>query len=54
MNKMVRNFQWPGQALAQDPVKQIFDRLFERTMFQGESSDESSVVTSHWVPRVDI
>ena len=54
MNKMVRHSQWPSQALAQDPVKQIFDRLFEGTMFRGDSSDESSVVTSQWVPRVDI
>lgn len=54
MNKMVRYPQWPGQGLTQDPIKQVFDRLFEGSLFQTESTDESSVVTSQWVPRVDI
>lgn len=54
MNKMVRYPQWPGQGLMQDPIKQVFDRLFEGSLFQNESTDESSVVTSQWAPRVDI
>jgi HSP20 family protein len=54
MNTMVRNSQWPGQGLAQDPLKQVFDRLFEGSLYQTGSTDESSVVTSQWVPRVDI
>jgi HSP20 family protein len=54
MNKMVNYPQWPGQGLVQDPIKQVFDRLFEGSLFQNESADESSVVTSQWVPRVDI
>jgi HSP20 family protein len=53
MNEMVRNPQWPGQDAAKDPVKQIFDRLFEGSLFHN-ATDESSVVTSQWVPRVDI
>jgi HSP20 family protein len=53
MNEMVRNPQWLGQGSIQDPIKQIFDRLFEGNLFQG-ATDESSVVTSQWVPRVDI
>ena len=53
MNEMVRNPQWPAQGSMKDPVKQIFDRLFEGTVFQS-ATDESSVVTSQWVPRVDI
>ena len=53
MNEMVRNPQWPGQGAMKDPVKQIFDRLFEGSLFQN-ATDESSVVTSQWVPRVDI
>lgn len=53
MNKMVRYPQWSGQGVARDPVRQIFDRLFEGGgLFQ--NSDESSVVTSQWVPLVDI
>ncbi|MGH8075886.1 MAG: Hsp20/alpha crystallin family protein [Lysobacter sp.] len=50
---MVRN-QWPGQGLTQDPIEQVFDRLFEGSLFQNTSTDESSVVTSQWIPRVDI
>ncbi|WP_425494590.1 Hsp20/alpha crystallin family protein [Lysobacter auxotrophicus] len=50
---MVRNPQWPAQGSMKDPVKQIFDRLFEGSLFQN-TTDESSVVTSQWVPRVDI
>ena len=53
MNEMVRNPQWPAQGAMKDPVKQIFDRLFEGSLFQN-GTDESSVVTSQWVPRVDI
>ena len=53
MNEMVRNPQWPAQGAMKDPVKQIFDRLFEGSLFQN-ATDESSVVTSQWVPRVDI
>ncbi|WP_457098087.1 Hsp20/alpha crystallin family protein [Lysobacter sp. P5_B9] len=50
---MMRTPQWPGQGLQQDPIKQVFDRLFEGSLFQN-GSDESSVVTSQWVPLVDI
>ena len=53
-NKMMRQSQWSNPGLVQDPLKQVFDRLFEGSLFQTGSSDESSVVTSQWVPRVDI
>lgn len=42
--------QWPGQTMLQDEIKQVFDRFFQ----VGENQDESSVVTSHWAPMVDI
>lgn len=50
---IVRYRQWPGQASLQDEVRQAFDRLFEGNFGQ-DMSDESSVVTSQWVPRVDV
>ena len=53
MNEMVRNPQWPVQGAMKDPVKQMFDRLLEGNFFQ-DTTDESAVVTSQWVPRVDI
>ena len=54
MNTMVRHPRWSGQDLTRDPIKQVFDRLFEGSLFQNESTDDSSVVTSQWAPRVDI
>jgi HSP20 family protein len=54
MNNLTRNPQWSGQGLTQDPIKQVFDRLFESTLFPNGTTDESSVVTSQWIPRVDI
>ena len=38
----------PPRAL-QDEIKQVFDKFFN-----GDSDDASSVVTSQWMPRVDI
>lgn len=52
MNQISRQRgQWPR---SQDPMGQLFDRLFDGSLFGDSSSDESSVVTSQWVPRVDI
>ncbi|MGY0504271.1 Hsp20/alpha crystallin family protein [Luteimonas sp. e5] len=42
--------RWPH---SQDPMGQLFERLFEGSLL-GDSNDESSVVTSQWAPRVDI
>ncbi len=53
MNKMVRYPQWGARGLQADPVRQIFDRLFDSSLFQ-DGGDESSVVTSQWSPLVDI
>jgi len=53
-SKSIRTPDWPGHSPAQDPIKQLFDRVFEGGLFQSASSDDSSVVTSQWVPRVDI
>lgn len=51
MNLMQQNQQRTGQSQAQDEFKQLFERFFNL----GENtSDESSVVTSQWAPRVDI
>ena len=41
---------WPAQARVHDDLKQIFDRFVNNA----DSPDESAVVTSQWVPRVDI
>ena len=41
---------WPAQARVHDDLKQIFDRFLNNA----DSPDESAVVTSQWVPRVDI
>jgi HSP20 family protein len=45
----VRHSPWIGRHGFQDEIRQVFDRLL------GESdTDPSTVVTSQWVPRVDI
>lgn len=54
MNKSMRHPEWPGRGLAQDPFALVFDRLFDGNLLQNGATDESSVVTSQWVPRVDI
>ena len=41
---------WPAQARMNDDIKQIFERF----LGHAEGPDESAVVTSQWVPRVDI
>lgn len=41
---------WPAQARVHDDLKQIFDRFLNNA----DNPDESAVVTSQWVPRVDI
>ena len=53
-NKMSRYSPISGQ----DPMRALLDRFFEggllsNGLFQ-DSADESSVVTSQWMPRVDI
>ena len=53
MNRTARYPQWGGQGTT-DPVRQILDRLFEGNFLQNGSKDESSVVTSQWIPPVDI
>ena len=54
MNKMMRHSQWSNDDARQDPLGQLVDRLFEGSLFRAGASDESSVVTSQWIPRVDI
>ena len=53
MNKLTRY-----APASQDPMRQLIDRLFDGSMLQGGllqgGNDESSVVTSQWMPRVDI
>ena len=51
---VVRYRQWPGQSSLQNEFRQMFERLFEGNLLDQGESDESSVVTSQWVPRVDI
>ncbi|WP_435528893.1 Hsp20/alpha crystallin family protein [Lysobacter enzymogenes] len=53
---MVRNPQWPMQSTAKsnDPVRHFMDQLFNDVFLRSNTTDESSVVTSQWVPLVDI
>jgi HSP20 family protein len=42
------------QNSLQNEFRQMFDRLFEGGLFDQRDTDDSSVVTSQWVPRVDV
>ncbi|WP_201313119.1 Hsp20/alpha crystallin family protein [Dyella sp. EPa41] len=53
-SQLIRPSEWPRQAMATDPIKQLFDRVFEGSLFPRASTDDSSIVTSQWAPRVDI
>jgi HSP20 family protein len=46
--------QYPAQARMQNEIRQAFNRLFDGNLFEQDESDDSSVVTSQWVPRVDV
>ena len=47
--------QYPQQRAASPQAQDEFKQLFERFFNLGENSaDDSSVVTSQWIPRVDI
>jgi HSP20 family protein len=46
--------QFPAQNRMQNEIRQVFNRLFEGNLFEQDESDDSSVVTSQWVPRVDV
>jgi HSP20 family protein len=50
MNKMTRY----SAPVGPDPLRQLLDRFFEGGMLHGGNNDESSVVTSQWMPLVDI
>jgi HSP20 family protein len=50
MNIIRNQKAWPAQARIDDDLKQMLDRFFGKSF----GPDESAVVTSEWVPRVDI
>jgi HSP20 family protein len=47
---LIRQPAWTGRNPLQDEIKQVFDKFFN----ESAADDASSVVTSQWVPRVDI
>jgi HSP20 family protein len=46
---LIRHSAWQTRNPLQEEIKQVFDKLFNEN-----DTDASSVVTSQWVPRVDI
>jgi HSP20 family protein len=51
---ILRYRQMPGPGRVQNDLRQMFDRLIEGNLFDQDESDDSSIVTSQWVPRVDV
>lgn len=52
MTRMTRQLSWTP-AMGQDPMRQLLTRLFDAAD-TGTGNDDSSVVTSQWMPLVDI
>ena len=50
---IVRYRPWAGNSV-QSELRQAFDRLLEGNLLDQDDADASSVVTSQWVPRVDV
>ena len=51
----VRYRQWPVQGEQyHNELRQAFDRFFRGELLDQPSTDDSAVVTSQWVPRVDV
>ena len=50
---LVGQATWPSQNPSQDPLQQLFNRIFDGGLHQGGNED-SNVVTSQWIPHVDI
>ena len=51
----VRYRQWPVQGdQMQNELRQAFDRFFGSSLMNEGTADDSSVVTSQWVPHVDV
>ena len=50
---IVRSRPWAGNSV-QSELRQAGDRLLEGSLLDQDDADESSVVTSQWVPRVDV
>jgi len=46
---LTRYYPWARDSRVQDEMKQVFERFFGE-----DGSDQSNVVTSQWMPRVDI
>nr|WP_147652365.1 Hsp20/alpha crystallin family protein [Vulcaniibacterium gelatinicum] len=45
--------RWPSSMFPAE-FRQMFERLFDDNLFEQAQADESSVVTSQWVPAVDV
>jgi HSP20 family protein len=51
--QMASQTNWLHQTISQDPLRQLFDRLFDGGI-QQNGNEDSNVVTSQWTPHVDI
>lgn len=51
---MMQRSDWPDRMSSNDPVKQLFDRVFESRSLQGMDSNDRAVPAQPWVPPVDI
>lgn len=51
---MMQRSEWPDRMSSTDPVKQLFDRVFESRSPRAMGSKDRAVSAQPWVPPVDI
>jgi HSP20 family protein len=51
---MVRQTDWPTGLNLHNELRRVVDRMFEGGRFEQDATDDSSIVTSQWTPRVDV
>lgn len=53
-DKMMRPSDWPDRMQPLDPVKQLFDRVFEQRPPRDAPAHDPTVMGQQWIPAVDI
>lgn len=53
-DNMMQRSEWPGGMSSTDPVKQLFDRIFDRHSTQENATSKRETLVHPWVPQADV
>jgi HSP20 family protein len=53
-DNMLQRSDWPDRMSSTDPVKQLFDRMFESRSTRTMATKDRAALAHPWVPQVDI